>query len=250
MEKQIIDRNSMKYWFPKVKDLGIPVPKTILLDVPVKDEEILEAAQEFQFPIFIRTYHAAAKHEWKETCYVKKRKRLIQQVKQMSMVNWHLPDDGIALREFLPLNYQFKAFNEMPVAKERRYFIKDGGIQCHHPYWPEESIQFYSIEKPERWREQLAVLNTETDDEKVQLERMAKKVAQVVDGYWSVDFAQRNNGVWYLIDMAKGEDSFHWLDCPHCPEEQQERYGHSGKKEQSILGELTKKREVEDERKQ
>lgn len=34
-----IDKTALSYWFPKLDAAGIPVPKTILLDMPIKAQE-------------------------------------------------------------------------------------------------------------------------------------------------------------------------------------------------------------------
>lgn len=98
----------------------------------------------------------------------------------------------------------------MPVASERRYFINKGQIQCHHPYWILDSIHDPSVDN---WRELLTELNEETPEEVKLLSKYALSVAEILEGYWSVDFALSNKGEWYLIDMAKGEDSFHNDQC-------------------------------------
>ncbi len=70
----------------------------------------------------------------------------------------------------------------------------------------------------------LDALNKETTDEVLLLTTYAQKVADLFDGYWSVDFAMGKDSKWYLLDMALGDDSFHWLECKYCPEEQKEHY--------------------------
>ena len=36
----------------------------------------------------------------------------------------------------------------------------------------------------------------------------AELVGSLMEGYWSVDFAQGADGQWYLIDMAEGDLSW------------------------------------------
>jgi hypothetical protein len=40
-------------------------------------------------------------------------------------------------------------------------------------------------------------------------------IAEVLDGYWSVDFACDTAGKWHMIDMARGEISWHPPNCEH-----------------------------------
>ena len=49
-------------------------------------------------------------------------------------------------------------------------------------------------------------------------------VGDVLDGYWSIDFAYGQDKRWYLIDMAIGEESYHWIECKFCPKKMKEYY--------------------------
>ena len=44
---------------------------------------------------------------------------------------------------------------------------------------------------------------------------MAKYIASYFKEYWSVDFLKTKDGLWYCIDMATGDRSYHWPDCKH-----------------------------------
>lgn len=41
---------------------------------------------------------------------------------------------------------------------------------------------------------------------------------------WRDDFAYGQDKKWYLIDIAEGDRSFHWLDCKFCPEDLRIQY--------------------------
>jgi len=223
------DYNSMNYWYPKIKNL-IPTPKTEI--IPIKwsygdNEEIIkveekylkeieEASKNFNFPIFIRGDNGSGKHEWKDTCYVEKfedlRKHIINIIYWSTSVDIFggIPCNYIILREFIDMDSKFTAFwNEMPVNPERRYFVKDGKVICHHPYWIEEAIRNPSIEN---WKELLKEINKESKKEIEELTIYAEIIAKVFEGYWSIDFCRSKERIWYMIDMAKGEDSWH-PDC-------------------------------------
>ena len=85
------DRSSMCYWYPKIKELDLPVkiPKTVMIDTrhidsldwlkwleqPVPEiEEVFDsiklACKEMGYPVFIRTDHYSAKHSWQNSCYM------------------------------------------------------------------------------------------------------------------------------------------------------------------------------------
>ena len=117
---------------------------------------------------------------------------------------------ALVFREFIEMDSGYTAFNGMPVNPERRYFIKDGKVQCRHVYWVEEAIQRPSVDN---WRELSEKMNTETESEITLLTKYAEMVAKEFDGYWSLDFCRGKDGTFYLIDMALGERSWH----PECP---------------------------------
>jgi hypothetical protein len=68
-----------------------------------------------------------------------------------------------------------------------------------------------ALQRPEGWREKLAVFSAEPDAETLQtLSDMALKAARAIGEHcWSVDFAQDEAGKWWLIDMARAESSWH-----------------------------------------
>jgi len=230
-----VSLTSMLYWYPKIQGLGIPIPKTEIVEVPYNHLvalldgkmlperyviKIYEASEKIGYPLFLRTDMGSAKHSWNTTCFVDEKIELLKHI-------WALVDTTLAMgmfgeldpnalvfREFLYLEDAFTAFDGMPVSKERRYFIKDGEIICHHPYWIQDAIEEDIRQgKPSNWRDLLKALNTENDTEIRLLSFYAGQVAKKLMGYWSVDFAKKLGGTWYLIDMAEGEKSWH----PECP---------------------------------
>ncbi len=236
------NESSMMNWYPKIKGI-LRTPKTVI--VPFTEEELSEirrtldgkmlsdkliekiysGADEIGFPLFMRSDQASGKHEWKDTCFVPTRADLIGHLVQL--VEWHECADlfgirwkALVFRELLELDSTFTAFNGMPVARERRCFVMDGDVICSHPYWPEESIvPDRHAPLPGDWKDRLARLNEEKPDE-VEILHEASLFGEVVHGYWSVDFACDVNGVWWMIDAARGEISWHPGDCPFCPEDQ------------------------------
>jgi hypothetical protein len=235
--------NSMFYWYPKIKDLPIPQPKTEMYKFNESEfkmiqreegipktlfENCLPVAEKIGFPLFMRTDNSSCKHYWDKTCYVPDRESLERHIFELisnsSMQGWmSYVDNGLLFREYIPLTTKFTAFmGNFPVNKERRYFIKDGKVQCHHPYWYPDSMEGHTEQK--NWRPIVDVLNYETESEIKKLTKFAELVGTVIDGYWSVDFAISKKKVWYLFDMAIGDNSFHWLDCKYCPEEQKKQY--------------------------
>jgi len=234
-----MDKNSMLYWYPKIKDLGIPQPKTIIVDleadhwsiiatiegnpkaVEAKMPEIKLAMAEIGLPLFLRTSHTSGKHDWLKTCYVTDVSKVKDHICELirDTERKEIPIDAFVFREYIEMDSKFTAFSAgMPVNPERRYFIRDGEIQCHHAYWIAGAIAESLGKLPDNWLELLADLNTETDEEVELLSKYAQQVADLMDGYWSVDFCKAKDGQWWSIDMATGERSWHDESCEYYKE--------------------------------
>lgn len=225
-------RSSLLHWFPRIKDLGIPVPKTGIVPVDhramckdhdrsypaalAREVEAVVADLDLSYPIFIKGDEAAGKHRYRDTCYVESPEVLAAHIYEVAGENVlnDLTLEAIVVREYIPLAARFEAFNGLPIAPERRYFVEDGAAICSHPYWPRDAIEFWNEPEPDGWREALAAMNTESTNEVALLSGYAARVSAVLDGAWSVDFALGRNGTWYLIDMAEACVSWHPGDCP------------------------------------
>lgn len=235
-----MNNNSMLYWWPLVKDLDIPMPATEIVEIgmPIIVVDSVEAARavdkslpgivaavrKLGLPAFLRTDYTSGKHEWKKTCYLTEHSVLKEHLCELFEYSGlcDLVAEAIVVREYIPMASKFTAFNgTMPVNPERRYFVQDGAVVCHHQYWIEEAIaEWESWPKikpsglPSNWKELAREMNTETADEVALLTGYAIQIANAVDGYWSVDFCKAADGRWIFIDMAEGNRSWH-PDCPH-----------------------------------
>ncbi len=237
-------KSSLLYWYPKIKDLDIPTPKTEITvlrnqhdnlisicdgDFKVLEpqwNEILEKARKIGFPLFMRTDEFSAKHNWKNTCYVEKEEDLREHIHNLFEDSFcvdilGLPLRAIVFREFIPMKNLFTAFRgEMPVNPEIRFFIKDGETMCWHWYWVEEAIENGTLKDklPFDWKHRIE--NAKNDylsgNDIMWLTHDASKIAKQFKGYWSVDFCLSKQGKWILIDMAEGNKSWH----PECKQKE------------------------------
>ena len=66
---------------------------------------------------------------------------------------------------------------------------------------------YYNL--PNNWRSLLADLNHESKEEIKLLTDYAEQLGKYLSGYWSLDFAKGQDGNWYFIDAALGEQSWH-----------------------------------------
>ncbi len=235
--------NSMNFWYPKIQHLDIPIPKTEIIlhrkdpfkwwgfldDDKLSQEDLIilyDTARRIGYPLFMRNDLTSGKHNWVDTCFIP----------DESVLQWHLyrivedaalkdqPMTSLVLREYIDLDSKFYAFRGLPISVERRYFVLNGKMTCHHPYWVHEAIEFrYGTEPVVGWEDMLTEMNTETDDEIALLTGYAEKIAAVLEGAWSLDFAKSRSGLWYFIDAAEASKSWHPSGCPVCPDGQGEK---------------------------
>lgn len=231
MATQEVSKTSMLFWWPKVKGLHIPVPKTEVVEVPYQhlvgmldgkslpDEykvRIIGVGRQMKYPLFLRTDMGSAKHQWEKTCFVSEEAKLFSHI--WALINetltagmfGELDPNALVLREYLPMDSAFIAFAGLPISRERRYFIRDGKVECHHPYWPKEAFgTLWRAPSEPDWEERLGALNKESREEVKLLTGYSVAVGRVLSGFWSVDYAKTKDGTWHLIDMAEGEKSWH-----------------------------------------
>lgn len=235
-----MDKNSLLYWFPIIIHLPIPMPRTKWVEIPFEvfceyvdledttkrlriadyTEQIKFKARRIGYPLFLRTDLASGKHSWKKSCYVEKEEDLFSHIWQVVEFNFiadvfGLEPEALVFREFIPMASRFTAFwGKLPINPERRYFIRDGVVECHHPYWTEDAIdKSYPSPDVRDWRHLLRLMNEESGSEIGLLTGCALRVAKLLPGYWSVDFCRALDGRWILIDLADGDRSWH----PECP---------------------------------
>jgi hypothetical protein len=239
-----LNPNSLRHWWPLICNLGIPVPRTAIhpepspgfLDAwfyamadgePAPDADAWRdwlgglrwGAEQIGLPCFMRTDLTSAKHDWERTCYlidpfnIPAQLFAILEYAEMGFLSGHT---AVVFREFLPLDWRFRAFRGMPVAVEQRVFVRDGRPVCSHPYWPVEALEGHVIE-PADWAYLLGQMDMEAEQrgEIVRLLADAARVGEALPGYWSVDFARHKDGRWFLIDIARGEESWHAAGCPN-----------------------------------
>ena len=229
----------MLFWWPLVKDLDIPMPRTYIIGMSLSSDKPTRAMKYLSeirhavkfcggYPIFMRTDLMSAKFDWSKTCYCAGEQELIANIPRLAEVSETCdmigrPVSALIFREYIEMVSGFKAFGGLPISRERRYFVRDGQVICHHAYWPRDAIRFYSPQfKNPEWETRLANLNVEHDDEIKLLTKYAEIIGSALPGYWSVDFCnarpQRNKPRWYFIDCALGENSWH----PECTEKELE----------------------------
>lgn len=221
--------NNMANWYPTLKEVT-DTPRTTLVDIAYDvggdfiNGEKSERAEEFLsrmeaaldqigYPAFIRSGIMSAKHSWKDTCSIPERLSLDDLSRHVySIIEMNAMPTCFAVRELIKTKPIFKAFwGEMPITREFRAFIRDGKVECIHPYWPLEA--FENEELTAEQLEALKAMNFLTPPEVELLTIKSTIVAKSFPGYWSVDWLEDENRHWWCIDMATGESSYHWKGC-------------------------------------
>lgn len=232
------ENSALSYWFPKIQEAGIPVPKTKIVRMPreAKEsilaafegndagdpftffEELKQAATEMGFPCFLRTDHTSGKHDWERCCFLKSADDVPEHVFALAEYSeivdfMGLPWDTWVVREFLPTNPlgACPRYGNMPICREFRFFVVDGDVKCWHPYWPRFSLERGGASIDLDYEKMCALdIRTETD-----LTDLAEATGRAVGGAWSIDILDTKRG-WYVTDMASARRSWHeWPDCPN-----------------------------------
>lgn len=231
------DPTCLSYWFPKLEAAGLPVPRTIILDMSKDAQSVVwsafdgqdggdkEAFNEFMerligacvdvgYPAFLRTGHTSHKHAWNRTCFATAESDLLQHVFELAEFSecadiFGMPWEKWVVREFLPTMPigVCPHYGDMPLCREFRFFVDDAEVRCFHPYWPA-----YAIEQGGADPALAAVLSTIDPQTEFQLRKLASSAGAEVGGSWSVDLLETKRG-WFITDMAEAHKSFHWDGC-------------------------------------
>lgn len=241
IREQHQDPNNLANWFPVLEATGVPVPRTIIVPLPQQTLEDfvngLRSDATMKFcdgidlarrhiggdDVFIRSGIMSGKHSWEKTCRLPVSSPIWDHVAHIISDNAMACGASLptcfAVREMLKTTPVFHAFwGNMPITKERRYFIRGGKVECQHSYWPLKAFKEQPTKETLRLDDieaKLFYLNMKDDDEITHLTALSEKVALYFPGYWSLDWLQDASGKWYAIDMAEGERSYHWDGCEH-----------------------------------
>lgn len=241
------DKNSMDFWYTnllKDPELREIVPGTIRIPLDyaaffidpaphgVNEAALMAAAQAIldkrnvisgdgKRACFLRTDQYSNKHNWDESCYLPAGDLGLQAISQR-IYAWLEECDGMFgppppksafVRHFLSLKTAFLAFDNMPVAREFRFFATPELVTHMQPYWPFDAIKqgWAKTPLPEDWEQQLAELGTIDKPTLDMLSAIATKAAAAQGGEeWSVDLCEDVDGKWWLTDMALGACSYRW----------------------------------------
>lgn len=227
--------NNLVYWYPVLKQIGMRVPKTLIVHrgdcellalidgekpkgVDIFLERLKSATDKIGYPCFLRTGQTSNKHDWKDSCFIRNSKtNLIAHVANLvdhscmaNIAGDPFNYDFWVVREIIPTSPRFNFFDgNLPITRELRFFIRNGKIECCHPYWPDEAFRDKLTEDQKTSLKELQIIPPEDSE----VFMMAKYVARYFMGYWSVDFLEDETGKWWCTDMAIGKRSYHYPNC-------------------------------------
>jgi hypothetical protein len=243
----VIDRNCLSYWFPRLQAAGVPVPRTeivrttcdltllldgqvpegwgaFLADLAVAIGRLTDNASPTP-SLFLRTGQGSGKHDWKRTCYLDLAARDAIAAHVAALVEWsHLVDffglahDVWCIREMLPVQpvVVLPRYGDMPLVKEVRCFVRGGRVVCSHSYWPLGAIRDGLDPAEAHLAATYAGLLDCDPTDYYAWSELAQKVATTFadDGAWSVDLLSTRRG-WVVTDMAEAHRSYHAPECAH-----------------------------------
>lgn len=236
-----MDVTNLAHWFPKIRDAGLPVPRTVVLEMPDDVQRdaytIFDGATDTPLfnkwvavledvvakmgrPAFLRTGHTSGKHDWKNTCFIGPDSNVGQhafgiiEYSELNGMFGELPWQTWVVREFLPSKAIgiCPRFGDMPVAREFRVFVDGCHVECCHPYWPLGALrQGGHVIGDEAYKNWSRITG---DEEHELIYGLASRAGMAVGGRWSVDILDTEKG-WFVTDMAEADKSFHWEGCPN-----------------------------------
>ena len=108
--------------------------------------EALQYAGSFVgYPFFLRHDLGAAKHGYKHTCLVSQPSDVASHVAAIvDHTCAYAECDGVdvwAVRELLPVDPEFYAFDGLPIAREVRFIVDRGRVDTFFPYWPVDAFR-------------------------------------------------------------------------------------------------------------
>ena len=238
------DVHNVSYWFPKVANCGIKVPKTFVKEIPVelfghlfidhpekdidciynwvKNELIPSIPDELRGLIFIKNGAFSNKFDF-STCSIRcnplEIARSIAEINYASLMFDTGGNTEIVIRERIPYDEQktMTIYNGMPLRNEYRVFYDFDNRKALYVanYWDwnycHDSISRNATDKLvyEKVYNELHAHYLFTHERVLKL---VEEHMQDVDlsGIWSVDILEDEQGKFWLIDMALGYRSAYW----------------------------------------
>lgn len=241
------DPNNLSFWFPKIKDCGIAVPKTFIFNPPEKvveayfmdniekdRETVLEYVKDEILPVlpmemsvlFVKNGTFSNKYDFSDCKVMKIAQYLTEKIINQNYTAAMYDAGGlseIVIREFIgTLSYIREnllcIYNGMPLRPEFRVFYDFDKKELLYSvnYWDYDYCH-EAIERNETdgivynkiYPEIEKFYNEHYEEVKNMVSKYMKNVQ--LTGKWSVDIMyDEESDMYYLIDMAVAEQSAYW----------------------------------------
>lgn len=234
------DPNRLSFWFPKIKDCGIPVPETIILpinfeqfqwlisdnyrkeDIAVFSKQLQEQIKATGFstnrPLFLKTGVFSNKFQFNTSCKLDRIENIGKQYLDIyyaaMLVGCELSAE-VVLREFLPPEKGTETiYSGMPLRTEFRAFYDFDRRSCLDVfnYWDTETMEAHLRGNDvESFAKAKLRLESEFARYRQQVAEKVETCMKNVDltGTWSVDLMKVSER-FYLTDMARAENSYYY----------------------------------------
>lgn len=237
--------NNFSYWFPKIKDCGIPVPESIIIQLPDEiikslfmeepgdDERIVTFVKESVLPaipsewgiFFLKNGCFSNKFDFKDCCCTRNLHHIVQAIESINYDALCYETDGeseLVIRKFLfpkPIEEQpiYKIYNGMPLRPEIRVFYdfdkKKALYSANYWDWSYCHDEISERDDTDKLAYETAYpfIQDFYEKHKIEAEILVNKSLKDCDlrGIWSVDLMWHDGQFW-LIDMAVGYRSAYW----------------------------------------
>jgi len=242
-------QNYFSFWFPKVENCGIRVPKSVVVPVPVEvihafymdkqDEdratvekfvktEVLPKIAEFDInkPYFIKNGTFSNKFDANSSCLPSPSQNLTEAIIMVNYNSLCVEANGeqeLVIRERIGYDSRITPciYNGLPFRPEFRVFydFDDQKVLFSVNYWDYDYIRRNPVDRLYDMTDKI-IFDHETekitqtfDENKDKVEQLVNDAMADVDeleGTWSVDLLLDEKGTFWLIDMAVAEQSAYW----------------------------------------
>ena len=217
-----VAQSAARFWLPRIHMTGVPTPRTRVVSVDagammeylrnpgcpsVIDDmvaELVQAGDDFGWPLFIRSDYTAAYHRWQDTCYVSSEEHLPLNIRAIyeECVLRGYPIYNLYAREFLLLDSYESDRDGRPYGREYRIGIRDGQVESFSRARDNDLLWTNNTAATINNIERLATIPPHERDYIVNL---AIRACQNLFGNWLIDVAKLVDGGWAVIDAERGD---------------------------------------------
>lgn len=140
-------------------------------------------------PFIVKGTTNSRKFDWKRKMFAQTKREAVEIATELTLDDSLIREQGIIIREFVPLKLLEIGLNDLPFVNEWRFFYYKNTKLCHGFYW--------------------AISETKGEIDQIGLD-FAQNIANVISQaltFYVLDIAQKENGEWILIEINDGQCS-------------------------------------------